>query len=228
MHAQTLFDLAGRSSLVIGGGKVPSAIAALFQSYGATVTLIPELGLDEKSVAALFAMHPQLDILVNGAIRTGPWTLDNLTMDEWDRVHAVNLRGAFLLMREATRVMRAHKRGGRIINLSTIGSMHPVLHGNFAYGSSRAGTNALTRQFALDFAADGILTNAILVGAISSDPFPEGCTLPPQGPGVKPERLPLGYGKPEDVAPVALLLASAGGRYINGQAIVVDGGFQIA
>lgn len=52
--------------------------------------------------------------------------------------------------------------------------------------------------------------------------------MPPKGPGVRPERFPMGYGTPEDVAPVALLLASAAGRYINGQTIVVDGGFQIA
>jgi glucose 1-dehydrogenase len=228
MSVQSLFDLSGKSALVIGGGKVPHAIAALFREAGAAVTHAEEPALEEIAVAELFASLPDLGILVNGAIRTGPWTIDTLDMAEWDRVHSTNVRGAFLLMRAALRIMRGHQRGGRIINLSTIGSVHPVLHGNYAYGSSRAGTNALTRQFALEFASEGILTNAILVGAIASDPFPEGCALPPQGPGVRPERFPLGWGRPEDVAPVALLLASEAGRYINGQAIVVDGGFQVA
>jgi NAD(P)-dependent dehydrogenase (short-subunit alcohol dehydrogenase family) len=227
MSVQSLFDLLGKSALVVGGGKVPHAIAALFREAGAAVTHAEEPALDEASVVALIASVPELDILVNGAIRTGPWTIETLSMEEWDRVHSTNVRGAYLLMREAVKAMRGTKRGGRIVNLSTIGSMHPVLHGNYAYGSSRAGTNALTRQFALEFASEGILTNAILVGAIPSDPFPEGIRQP-EGPGVRPERFPLGYGKPEDVAPVALLLASEGGRYINGQTIVVDGGFQVA
>jgi NAD(P)-dependent dehydrogenase (short-subunit alcohol dehydrogenase family) len=223
----SLFGLSGRNALVIGAGKVPHAIADLFGKAGATVTHETDPELTETGVATLFARHSSLDILVNGAVITGPWSIETLTMDEWDRVHGTNVRGAYLLMREAVKVMRAHGRGGRLINISTIGSMHPVLNGNFAYGSSRAGTNALTRQFAMDFASEGIASNAILVGAIPSDVFPEACPMPPTGPGVRPERFPMGHGKPGDVAPVALLLASDSGRYINGQAIVVDGGFQI-
>ena len=225
---EPLFGLAGKVALIIGAGQVPHAIAALYQQAGATVTHSLHPALDEVSVAELFAPLPDLDILVNGAVRAGPWPLETLDLGEWDRVHAINVRGAFLLMREAVGIMRAHKRGGRLISISTIGAMHPVLHGNFAYGSSRAGTNALSRQFALEFAGEGILSNAILVGAIASDPFPEGCPMPPVGPGMHPERFPLGHGVPEDVAPLALLLASRAGRYINGQAIAVDGGFQVS
>ncbi|PJG46129.1 short-chain dehydrogenase/reductase [Sphingobium sp. LB126] len=224
----SLYGLSGKNALIVGAGKVPHAIASLFETAGAVVVHAQEPELSEEGVKALFDGTPELDILVNGAVVTGPWPLDELSMDEWDRVHATNVRGAFLLMRQAVRTMRVHGRGGRLINLSTIGSVHPVLHGNYAYGSSRAGTNALTRQFALDCAADGIASNAILVGAIPSDPFPAGCPMPPTGPGMQPERFPMGHGTPEDVAPVALMLASAAGRYINGQAIVVDGGFQIA
>lgn len=228
MVLNKLFALQGKNALVIGGGKVPHAIAELFRAAGADVRheLSPEL--TETNVAELFSAHSSLDILVNGAVVVGPWSLETLTMDEWDRVHDTNVRGAYLLMREAVQAMRRHGRGGRIINISTIGSVHPVLHGNYAYGSSRAGTNALTRQFALEFAAEKINSNAILVGAIPSDPFPEGCPMPPKGPGVQPERFPMGHGVPEDVAPTALLLASEAGRYINGQTIVVDGGFQVA
>lgn len=222
------FSLEGKLALVTGGGLVPQAIATLFSNVGARVVHAAEPTLDEPSVETLFEPLGGLDILVNGSIRAGPWPIDKLDMAEWDRVHATNVRGAFLLMREAVRVMRAHGRGGRLINISTIGAVHPVLNGNFAYGASRAGTNALTRQFALDFAADTILSNAILVGAIRSDPFPPDCPMPPTGPGMDQRRLPLGYGKPEDVAPLALLLASDAGCYITGQTIAVDGGFLIA
>lgn len=228
MKVETLFGLAGRRALIVGAGKVPLEIAALFRSAGAEVFHEPEPDLSEDGVEQLMAGLPGLDVLVNGAAVTGPWSLETLTMDEWDSVHRTNVRGAYLLMREAVKLMRAGGNGGRLINISTIGSVHPVLHGNFAYGSSRAGTNALTRQFALDFASEAIASNAILVGAIPSDPFPEGCPMPPKGPGTQAGRLPMGMGNPEDVAPVALLLASDAGRYINGQTIVVDGGFLIA
>jgi meso-butanediol dehydrogenase / (S,S)-butanediol dehydrogenase / diacetyl reductase len=227
MTIDTLFGLSGKTALIVGGGKIPQAIAALYGEAGANVTHVAEPALDEGSVANLFAAHASLDILVNGAVRTGSWPIEQLSMSEWDRVHETNVRGAFLLMREAVRTMQAHGRGGRLISISTIGAVHPVLYGNFAYGSSRAGTNALTRQFALDFASEGILSNAILVGAIASDPFPDHMPMPPVGPIMEAGRLPLGRGVPEDVTPLALLLASEAGRYINGQTIAVDGGFRI-
>lgn len=190
MKVEAWFDLSRRTALVVGAGKAPHAIAALYREAGARVIHEPEPVLEEAAVATLFAPLSDLEVLVNGAVRLGAWPLETLTLEEWDRVHATNLRGASLLMREAVRVMRAHGRGGRLINISTIGSVHPVLNSNFAYGSSRAGTNALTRQFALDFAADRILANAILFGAIPSDPFPDGCPQPLAGPATSPARLP--------------------------------------
>ncbi|WP_207771693.1 MULTISPECIES: SDR family NAD(P)-dependent oxidoreductase [Bacteria] len=227
-HGPELFSLEGKLALVTGNGLIPHAIVTLFRNAGAQVVHAAEPALDEEAVETVFSPLRELDILVNGSIRTGAWPIDRLELDEWDRVHATNVRGAFLMMREAARVMCGHGRGGRLITISTIGSVHPVLNGNYAYGSSRAGTNALVRQFALDFAASSITSNAILVGAIRSDPFPPDCPMPPTGPGMDPRRLPLGYGTPEDVAPLALLLASEGGRYITGQSIAVDGGFLVA
>jgi meso-butanediol dehydrogenase / (S,S)-butanediol dehydrogenase / diacetyl reductase len=172
MSIDALFGLPGKTALILGDGKVPYAIAAIFREAGAAVAHVAEPVLDETSVADLFAVLPALDILVNGVVRTGPWPIEMLSMAEWDRVQEVNLRRAFLLMREAVRTMRVHGRGGRHISISTIGAVHPVLNGNLAFGSSRAGTNALMRQFALDFASEGILSNVLLLGAIASDPFP--------------------------------------------------------
>ena len=71
------------------------------------------------------------------------------------------------------------------------------------------------------------MSNAILVGAVPSDAFPEGVAAP-SGPGADPKRLLCGLGNPEDVAPTALLLATEAGRYINGQTITVDGGFSVS
>lgn len=225
---RSLFSLSCKHALIVGDGKIAHAIADLFKDADARVSHHNQADLSEDGVNALYSMTEEVDILVNAAVITGPWTIDTLLMDEWDRVHAVNVRGAYLLMRGAVHNMRKHRHGGRLINISTVGSQHPVLHGNFAYGSSRAGTNALTRQFALDFASEGITSNAILVGAVASDPFPEDCPMPLKGPGMNAERHPMGHGTPQDIAPVALFLASDAARYVNGQAIAVDGGFQIA
>ena len=222
-----LFRLDGKLALIIGSGAVPVAIADLFEAAGAAVVRVADADPTEEAVAAMFAPLGQLDILVNGAVRIGAYALDEMTLERWDRTQATNLRLAFLLMRAAVRTMKAHGRGGRIINISTIGSLHPVLHGNYAYGSSRAGTNALSRQFALDFIADGINTHTILVGAVPSDPPAEGAP-PPSGPGGTPARFIGGYGTAADIAPTALLLAAdAPGRYINGTSIAIDGGFAV-
>lgn len=223
-----LFGLDGKLALVTGGGLVPQAVAKALEGAGACVVRVADPQVSSEDQArSVIGQAPELDILVNGHIRVGAYPLDVLTMDTWDDVHACNARSVFLLMREAVRSMRARGEGGRIINLSTIGSLHPVLHGNYAYGSSRAAMNALTRSFALDFAKDGIRSNSILVGSIQSDPWPEAAP-PPGGPGTTPGRVPLGPGRPEDIAGLALLLAGEGGRYINGQMIAVDGGFSVA
>jgi len=182
MGVDSVFGLSGKHALIVGAGKVPHAIADLFRQAGAAVAHEPDPVMTEIGVSALLARHPSLDILVNGAVVCGPWSIETLAMEEWDRVHQVNVRGAYLLMREAVRAMRAHGRGGRLINISTIGSVHPVLNGNFAYGASRAGTNALTRQFALDFAGEasgGRLRARPPVGG--QQPFGHGRLAPRQG-----------------------------------------------
>lgn len=228
MSAAQIFDLSGKHALVVGAGKIPAAIADLYEQSGAAVTRVATSEVaTEASAEGIFATVPHIDILVNGAVRLGAYPLDELSLTTWDDIHGVNLRGAFLLMRGAARRMRAQGGGGRMINISTMGATHPVLDGNFAYGSSRAGLSALVRSFALDGAPDRILVNAILVGAVMSDPWPDGAP-PPTGPGVRAERFPLGWGAPADVAPMALLLASGGGGYITGQTLTIDGGFAIA
>jgi len=101
-----------------------------------------------------------------------------------------------------------------------------VLNGNAAYGSSRAGLNHLMRNLALDFAADGITANSILPGAIITETHD--AKLARSGPGADPKRHLGGFGKPEDVTGLVLLLAGPAGRYISGQAIAVEGGFLLS
>src|SRR3546814_16738341 len=85
--------------------------------------------------------------------------------EQWEAVKDANRRGAFLAMGAVIPLMRA-QGGGSIVAVSTMGSIHPVLKGNGAYGASKAGLNALVRAAALDHAEDGIRVNAVLPGAV--------------------------------------------------------------
>jgi NAD(P)-dependent dehydrogenase (short-subunit alcohol dehydrogenase family) len=244
-----MFDLSGKVALVTGGAVGMGRAGGLaLAAAGATVVLADEAArvaaltdlpprvvtgeVDVTSehsitdlVARVVAEHGGIDVLVNGAVINHNKPLLEISGDEWDLVQSTNLKSAFLLTKAVIPSMQT-RGGGRIINISTMGSVHPVLNGNGAYSASRAGLNQFTRNVALDFAADHITANAVLPGAIMTETVSAG--FRPTGPGADPARHLSGYGKPEDVAGLLLLLASPAGRYINGQIIAVDGGFLIS
>lgn len=244
-----MFGLAGKVALVTGGAVgMGKASGLALAGAGATVVLaddaerVAALGdlparvsampldvTDEAAVNGLVAdvtaRHGGIDILVNGAVFNHNKPLLQITADEWDLVQATNLKGAFLVTKAVIPAMQG-RGGGRIINITTMGSVHPVLNGNSAYSSSRAGLNQFTRNIALDFAADGITANAVLPGAIITETIKSGFV--PSGPGADPARHLGGFGKPDDVTGLILLLAGPAGRFISGQCIAVDGGFLVS
>src|SRR5687767_14163133 len=189
------FGLAGRTALVTGAGSgLAEVSAATLAKAGASVVCahddrdaaervaasIREAGGSaraafcdptlETSVVELFAAEAAAgrapDIVVLGAMMQGGVPAVDMTAAQWDAMYALNARGAFLTSREAIKAMIGAGKPGRIIALSTIGSAHPVLIGNAAYGSSKAALNQLCRTLAYEHAADRILINAILPGAI--------------------------------------------------------------
>jgi len=250
------FGLAGRTALVTGAGSgLAETIAATFAKAGASViaahddpaeaervaAAIRDAGglaraascdpTDEASVVALFediaARGELADVIVLGAMMQGGVPAIEMSAAQWDAMYAVNARGAFLTAREAIRRLKAAGKPGRVIALSTMGSEHPVLIGNAAYGSSKAALNQLCRMLAYEHAADGILCNAILPGAIPGNaPKMEGAVYV-GGPGGNQERHLLGFGNPVDVGWLAVYLAGPVGGYITGQTFVIDGGFGV-
>jgi 3-oxoacyl-[acyl-carrier protein] reductase len=179
----------------------------------------------EDMVKRTVAEFGRVDILVNNAgILTFKPFLE-LTDEDWDKTLNVNLKGQFLCARAAARVM-AKNKWGRIINIASISSggcgiAFPLIA---HYTASKGGVVALTEALALELTSQGINVNAICPGAIDTD----------MSKGVKEggqlaqvlARIPKGrLGQPEEIASLAVFLASEESDYISGAAIVIDGGW---
>ncbi|MBL6456347.1 SDR family oxidoreductase [Belnapia sp. T6] len=246
--------LKDRVALVTGGASgIGRAIAARFVAEGAIVviadvtTVVREggqpthewLGIEhiqmdvsveaecEAAVARVVARHGRLDVLVNDAAITLGKPLLDCSREEWDRVLAVNLTGCFLMSRAAVRQMvQQAPRGevrGRIVNIS---SQHGMVAspGDIAYGTSKAGVAYLTRQVAVDYAAQGIVCNAVAPGKILTGKT--GRAIDPAMIAYSHARTPWPrLGRPEDVAGAALFLASDDAMYVTGENLMVDGGW---
>lgn len=179
----------------------------------------------EDMVKRTVAKFGRVDILVNNAgILTFKPFLE-LTDEDWDKTLNVNLKGQFLCARAVGRVMIKNK-WGRIINIASISSggcgiAFPLIA---HYTASKGGVIALTEALALELTSQGINVNAICPGAIDTD----------MSKGVKEggqlaqvlARIPKGrLGQPEEIASLAVFLASEESDYISGAAVVIDGGW---
>lgn len=213
--------------------RTPSELeeaAAQLRALGREVITIPT---DVSSVPAVREMvhtvadhYGRLDILVNAAGINIRQPADTFTEEDWDRLMAVNLKGAFFASQEAAPIMRRQGRG-KIINVSSLSS-EIVLPNIALYAISKGGMRQMTRALAVEWAADNIMVNAIAPGrfwtamtdAVFSDPdlYASAVSVIPLGrPGVA-----------SDLAGVTLLLASDASNYITGQTLIVDGGWSVS
>jgi NAD(P)-dependent dehydrogenase (short-subunit alcohol dehydrogenase family) len=161
-----------------------------------------------------------LDILVNNAGILVMKSLLETTEAEWDRVQSVNLKSIFLACKRAIPEMLKVGRG-KIVNIASMAAIVTDAYQS-AYASSKAGVITLTQAMALEFSSRNIGINCICPGSIRTnisipaEHIPYKCKAP---------GLPIGYmGEPEDVARVALFLASEDSDYLAGEQILVDGG----
>jgi NAD(P)-dependent dehydrogenase (short-subunit alcohol dehydrogenase family) len=216
-------------------GPLQRLAGQIVASGGEAMAIVTDVE-SEAEVLALFNRVEEVwgsaEIVVNCAAMTNVRPLTEFTESAWEEVMSVDLKSVFLCMREAIRHMKAAGRGGRIVNITTMGALHPVLNGNGAYGAARAGVNGLVRSAALDYAQDNILINNVMPGAVQGKVrmHPETLTRMElgqlSGPGTDAQRRrPLGWGKPEDIAAAVLYLVGPSGGYITGHGIILDGGF---
>jgi 3-oxoacyl-[acyl-carrier protein] reductase len=242
-------QLANQIAVVTGAGRgIGRAIALKFAAEGADVACVSRTAENSQKVASeiqalgrrawayavdvsdsvgvvavaekILADTGKVDILVNNAGVTRDGLLMRLSDEDWDAVLNTNLRGAFLFTKAFSRSF-LKQRSGRILNIaSVIGLMGNA--GQCNYAASKAGLIGFTKSVAKEFASRGVTCNAVAPGFIETDMT---AALSNELRAELLKRIPLNsLGQPEDVAEVALFLASPGARYITGQVLTVDGG----
>ncbi len=194
------------------GGRVSSACA--------DVSVEKEV---QNFFSAVVKETGRLDVLVNNAGISKDGLLPRMKEQDWDDVIDVNLKGAFLCTRAASRQM-LKQRSGRIINISSVVGLtgNP---GQANYAASKAGLIGLTKSVALEYASRNITVNAVAAGLINTDMTQ---TISAAEKKKIAQRIPLGrIGEADDVAAVVAFLASDRAAYITGQVIHVNGGLYL-
>jgi 3-oxoacyl-[acyl-carrier protein] reductase len=174
----------------------------------------------DRAVSAVIAALGRIDILVNNAGITRDNLLMRMSEEEFDAVVRTNLKGTFLLTKAVSRHM-IRQRGGRIINMSSVvGSMGNAGQSN--YSAAKAGIAGFTKSMARELGSRGITVNAIAPGFIQTAMT---AGLPEVVQKAFMEQIPLKrFAAPEEVAELALYLASDGAGYVTGQVIGINGG----
>lgn len=231
-------DIRGKVAVVTGGlGAIGSAITRGLLAAGAKAIALdvvaspsPDLPCihcdvrDDSSVAGAIAeivrQHGGIDIAVHAAGVSRDAVVWKLSVEDWDFVQMVNLRGAFLLIRHALPLMRK-RQGGRIVLIGSINGSRGKF-GTAAYSASKAGLLGLAKSVAREAGRFGVLVNVIEPGWVRT-PLTE---VVPQAvrDAALAESLLGSFLDPEDVAGAVTFLCGPGGRRITGQILRVDGG----
>ncbi|MCE3271383.1 MAG: 2-deoxy-D-gluconate 3-dehydrogenase [Ramlibacter sp.] len=219
----------GATVLIVGRNAEKSASALReLQALGVRAESLPCDVTDEAAVQALFAQvrerHGRLDILVNNAGSTVRKQPQDFTLAEWNQVMDVNLTSAFLCARAAHPLM-VLAGAGKIINIGSIMSIFGAPYAP-AYCASKGAIVQFTKSLATAWAKDNIQVNTVLPGWIDTE-LTQGARV--QVAGLYDRvlaRTPAGrWGVPEDLAGIAVFLASQASNFVTGTAIPVDGGY---
>ncbi len=204
-----------------------------YNAYSTTCDVRQEGSVKQMVVAAAKDMG-SVDILVNNAGIFPRKELAQMSAEEFGQVLSVNMTGTFLCSKYVSSKMIEQKRGGCIINLGSIASLHPTHKGMTAYDASKGGVLMFTKTLALELGQHSIRVNAIAPGGILTEAMMNTVKGPPSREGLNElkkfmSRTALGrMGEPDEIARAALFLASDMSSYMTGEMIVVDGGYLIS
>jgi NAD(P)-dependent dehydrogenase (short-subunit alcohol dehydrogenase family) len=244
--------LEGKGVLVTGAaGGIGRAVAMAFAAAGCRICLVdlkqeavdevmaecdggPHLavGFDLRRFEELAGLldkakdaFGRLDVLacVAGALARRH-TVEEVTIDDWDLQHDVNLKSVFFLNQAAGKLFKASGHGGRIINFTSQGWWSGGFGGSVAYAASKGGVVSMTRGLARSYAKDKITVNAVSPGAADTAMMRSGMTEEQLAAQIT--QIPIGYmADPSDLAGTVLFLASDHASYITGATINVSGGW---
>lgn len=239
--------LAGKRAIVTGAASgIGAASAALFAAEGALVLAVDRPGKPPQAGGGVHAFEADLaaddapprimaearaklgglDILFNNAGVANARPVAEMTDEEWDYVFAVNVRAVFRLTREAIPDLR-QSEAGRIISTASV-MAEGTDFGLASYCASKAGVAGLTRTLALELGRDKITANYLLPGAIRTGMTSALWDARPDVAEIWAKKSVLKrLGAPEDLARVALFLASDDAAFVTGQGISVDGGMRL-
>lgn len=255
MSLDDLFGLTGKVAVVTGGASgIGLGIAQVLADADATVVLadrdrveavrqaeaLSAAGCDVRAVvvdvadedsvvsacAEIVENHGAPWLLVNNAALQDREPLLEATVAEWDRIQAVNARGAFLMTRESARAMVAAGRGGRIVNIASNALRGGLIKGLVSYASSKGALAALSLATAFELAEHAITVNTILPGAVITPG-----AINAKGPlsaGPATRQTPFGFQEPHEIGAAVLFFASAAARPVTNQVLAVDGGFSVS
>lgn len=203
------------------------AIAQRFKDNGFNIIAPGRNDMDlsyAESVLDYLRLHPDLsvDILVNNAGENRLSPINQLSLNQWRMIHAVNLDSPLLLIKEFSRNMM-EKKWGRIVNISSFYSL-VTREARAAYSSSKAALNALTRTACLEYGPYNVLINSVCPGFVSTEMTTRNNSE--EEIELLCKQIPLGrLAKPSEIAELVYFLCSERNTYITGQSIVIDGGF---
>lgn len=242
--------LENKVAIVTGAGSgMGKSIAQLFANEGATVIAsdinqerldtiasnhvitVASNVADEQDIAKIFDAAKKfghLDILVNNAgIMDNFKTVAHLTDEMWNKVLAVDLNGPFYLTREAVKMMENQEDGGVIVNVASIGGLFGSC-GGCAYTVAKHGLIGLTKNVAAIYGYNGkIRANAIAPGGVATNITDTMKDIDQEGAKITMSLKNPPIGQPEDIAQIALFLASDKSKFINGAIITADGGLTV-
>lgn len=247
---QDLFDLTGKQAVVTGGtrgiglmiarglleagasvlvsSRKADAVEAAVQELSAhgQVRGVPaDLSREDEALRLASEVSGPLHILVNNAGATWGEPLETFPASAWDKLVDVNLKGPFLLTRALLPNLRQAATAddpARVINIGSIDGIHVPVLPTYAYSSTKAALHQLTRHLAKELGPQGVTVNAVAPGPFESKMM--AATLEAFGDAIA-ARAPLRrIGRPDDMAGIAVFLASRAGAYVTGAVIPVDGG----